>query len=242
MSAIEVVHLTKDFDTVRAVDDVSFTVPAGQVTGLVGANGSGKTTTMRMILDLISPTDGKALVDGQRYRDLASPRTAVGAVIDRIGAHPGHSARQHLTMVARAAGLDRNRVDICLAEVGLTDAADRPIKQYSMGMTQRCALAAALLGSPPTLILDEPSNGLDPTGIRWLRDRIRGWADDGRAVLVSTHQLAELALVVDRLIVLHRGALVFAGPVSELLEDDKTLEESVFDLLADQPTTTKEYA
>lgn len=240
--AIEARSLTKLFDDVQAVDNVSFHVPSGAVTGLIGANGSGKTTTMRMLLGLIPPTAGEALVHGRRYAQLEAPRHTVGAVIDRIGAHPGHTARQHLTMVARSAGLALGRVSECLDEVGLLDAADRPIRQYSMGMEQRCALAAAVLGSPPILILDEPANGLDPAGIRWLRTKIRGWADEGRAVLVSTHQLAELALVVDRLVVLHEGRVIFNGAAAALADADQSLEDAVFSLLANpgshQPTTT----
>lgn len=232
MSAISVRDITKDFDQVRVVDGVSFDVPYGKVTGFIGANGSGKTTTMRMLLGLTRATSGHAMVAGVRYRDLVEPRREVGAVVDRIGAHPGHSARQHLTIVAIASGLPLTRVDECLDEVGLLDVADRPIKQYSMGMTQRCALAVALLGDPRLLVLDEPSNGLDPVGIRWLRERMRGWADGGRAVLVSTHQLAELSVIVDRLVVIDRGRIVFHGPASYLRGASVSLEEAVFDLVA----------
>jgi len=225
--------LTKSFGDVRAVDSVSFAVPEGAVTGFVGANGSGKTTTMRMMLDLLPPTSGTVQFNGTRYTDLAHPRREVGAVVDRIGAHPSHSARRHLTMVARAASLDEDRVAGALDEVGLTDVADKPIGRYSMGMTQRCALAVALLGNPETLILDEPANGLDPGGIRWLRTKTREWADEGRAILVSTHQLFELAAVVDNLVVLHEGAAVFVGPVGELPRADVSLEDAVFDLVTD---------
>lgn len=233
MTAIAVRHLTKDFGDLRAVDDVSFEVPAGAVTGFIGANGSGKTTTMRMMLGLTEPTSGTALFDGLPYGELADPRTAVGAVVDRIGAHPGHTARRHLTMVALGAGIAVERVEAALDEVGLLDVADKRIGQFSMGMTQRCALAAALLGSPETLILDEPANGLDPTGIRWLRTKTRSWADEGRAVIVSTHQLAELATVVDHLVVLHRGRVAHQGRADALARHGTSLEDAVFDLLAD---------
>lgn len=228
--------LVKDFGDTLAVDDVSFEVPRGAVTGFVGANGSGKTTTMRMMLGLLPPTAGTVRFAGQRYCELDRPRTHVGAVIDRIGAHPSHSARRHLRMIARSAGLPLERVDQALEEVGLLDVADTQIGRYSMGMTQRCALAVALLGDPPVLILDEPANGLDPSGIRWLRERIRGWADDGRAVLVSTHQLAELAAVVDRLVVLDSGSVVFSGEATELITEGGSLEDAVFDLLAGTPS------
>ncbi|MGH1488090.1 MAG: ABC transporter ATP-binding protein [Acidimicrobiales bacterium] len=232
MTAIQIQRLTKDFGSFRAVDDVSFDVPAGATTGFIGANGAGKTTTMRMALGLITPTSGTALFDGQHYEQLSDPRRHVGAVVDRIGAHPGHTARQHLTMIAKAAQLPMTRVDECLDEVGLLDAADRKIGRFSTGMTQRCALAAAILGDPQTLILDEPASGLDPGGIRWLRKTITNWANEGRAILVSTHQLAELSMVVDNVVVLHEGAIAYQGPAAELLSSGQSLEDSVFNLIA----------
>ena len=234
MSAIAVRGLTKDFGTLRVVDDVAFDVPHGSVTGFVGANGSGKTTTMRMMLELIRPTGGQTLFSGVRYRNLEHPRREVGAVGDRIGAHPAHTAREHLAMVATASGIDPGRVDECLDQVGLTDSADRALGRYSMGMVQRCALAVALLGAPPVLMLDEPANGLDPGGIRWLREQMRSWADEGRAVLVSTHQLAELSVIVDYLVVIDRGSVVFHGPAADLRGADVSLEDAVFDLVADR--------
>lgn len=233
MTAISARGVTKDFGPYRAVDNVSFDVEAGLVTGFVGVNGSGKTTTMRAMLGLTPLTAGKVHFDGVPYQELAHPRRTVGAVVDRIGAHPSHSARQHLTMIATDAGLAPQRVESVLDEVGLLDVADNRLRTYSMGMTQRCALAAALLGSPNTLVLDEPANGLDPAGIRWLRVQTRAWADEGRAVLVSTHQLAELAAIVDHLLVLHNGRLVHDGPVQELLRTGERLESVVFELLAD---------
>lgn len=233
MSAISVRGLTKDFGSFRALDNVSFDVAAGEVTGFIGANGSGKTTTMRAMLGLVPATAGTAHFDGQPYRALPQPRRTVGAVVDRIGAHPSHSPRQHLAVIAIAADLPLERIDATLTEVGLIDVADTPLRKFSMGMTQRCALAAALLGHPRTLVLDEPANGLDPAGIRWLRTRTRAWADSGTAVLVSTHQLAELAAVVDHLVVLHEGRLVHAGPARELSSPGQSLEAAVFELLAD---------
>ncbi len=232
MIAISVRSLCKDYGTQRVVDDISFDVPYGAVTGFVGANGSGKTTTMRAMLGLIEPTSGHTVFHDSSYAALPDPRRSVGAVVDRIGAHPSHTARQHLMMIALASGVPRSRVADCLAQVGLGEVGDKRLSQYSMGMMQRCALAAALLGSPPILMLDEPANGLDPGGIRWLREQMRGWADDGRAVLVSTHQLAELAVIVDRLVVIDRGSLAFAGPIQELNLTSRTLEEAVFELIA----------
>lgn len=234
--AIVVEKLTKDFGAFRALDEVSFEVPVGAVTGFIGANGSGKTTTMRALLGLTPPTAGAAYFGDRTYRELRHPRRVVGAVVDRIGAHPSHSARAHLTMIAVAAGLPLHRVDETLDEVGLLDVADKALRTYSMGMTQRCALAAAMLGSPSTFVLDEPANGLDPAGIRWLRTTIRSWADDGKAVLISTHQLAELAAVVDHLVVLHEGRVVYHGPAATLTGAGQTLETAVFDLVADLST------
>lgn len=231
--AITVNGLTKDFGSFRALDDVSFEVPFGAVTGFIGANGSGKTTTMRAMLGLMPATAGTTHFGDCTYRDLPQPRQVVGAVVDRIGAHPSHSARDHLTMIAVAAGLSLGRVDEALEEVGLLGVADKALRKYSMGMTQRCALAAAMLGSPTTLVLDEPANGLDPAGIRWLRTKTRAWADSGKAVLVSTHQLAELAAVVDQLVVLHEGRVAFNGAAATLTGPSQTLETAVFDLVAD---------
>ncbi len=231
--SIVVDGLTKDFGGFRAVDAVSFEIPSGQVTGLVGANGSGKTTTMRAMLGLVPPTAGGATFDGRPYGQHEQPRSVVGAVVDRIGAHPAHSARRHLSLIATSAGLEPDRVEGALDEVGLLDVADKPIGRYSTGMTQRCALAVALLGTPDNLMLDEPANGLDPVGIRWLRGRLRRWADDGRAVMVSSHQLAELSTVVDRLVVLRLGSVVFAGPADELRAGSRSLEDAVFDLVTD---------
>lgn len=232
MTAIESRGLTKDFGSFRALDDLSFEARHGAVTGFVGVNGSGKTTAIRTMLGLLPATAGTASFDGIAYGELTEPRRQVGAVVDRLGAHPSHTARQHLSMIASAADLAPHRIETVLGEVGLADVADKALRKYSMGMRQRCALAAALMGDPPILVLDEPANGLDPAGIRWLRTTTRSWADEGRAVLVSTHQLAELAAVVDDLVVLDAGRLAHCGPAADLVVGGETLETAVFDLLA----------
>ncbi len=215
--AIEARRLSKHFGDLAAVDGLSFTVPYGAVTGFIGGNGSGKTTTMRMLLGLTVPTSGDALIAGRRMSELKSPRELVGAAVDRLGADPGLSGRLHLELVAIAADMPLDDVDLVLSTVGLSDAADRKVRAYSTGMRQRLALAAALLGDPRILVLDEPSNGLDPAGIRWLRDLLRARADSGAAVFVSTHQLAELEAVVDHLVVLDQGRLAVSGPTDDLL-------------------------
>lgn len=214
---IEVRSLTKAFADRTVVEDVSFTVPAGNITGFVGANGAGKTTTMRMLLGLVAPTAGSALVNGQRYRELESPRRQVGAVVDGVGAHPGHTARAHLTIMATAADLPARRVDEVLELVELTEHASRRIGGFSMGMLQRLALAGALLGDPEVLILDEPVNGLDPPGILWVRDLLRRLAGEGRALLVSSHLLGELAEVAHRVVIIDQGRLVADMSLEELL-------------------------
>jgi ABC-2 type transport system ATP-binding protein len=207
----------KRFDGPAVVDDVSFDVASGAITGFVGANGAGKTTTLRMILGLVFPSAGEALVHGQRYRDLEHPRRQVGAVLDGPGAYPAHTARTHLTITATAAGLPLQRVDEVLDLVELTEHACRRVGAFSMGMRQRLALAAAMLGDPPVLILDEPVNGLDPPGILWMRDLLRRLTGEGRAVLVSSHLLAELAEVANRVIIIDRGRLVADSTLEELL-------------------------
>ncbi|HEX6421351.1 MAG TPA: ATP-binding cassette domain-containing protein [Acidimicrobiales bacterium] len=209
--------LTKVFDGRVAVGDLSFEVAPGTITGFVGANGAGKTTTMRMLLGLVTPTRGEALVTGRAYRDLREPRRQVGAVIDGPGAHPGHSARGHLGIVATAAGLPLRRVGEVLEAVELGEHAGRRVGGFSTGMRQRLALAGALLGDPGVLILDEPANGLDPPGIIWIRGLLRRLAAEGRAVLVSSHLLAELAEVADRVVIIDRGRLVADTTLAELL-------------------------
>lgn len=216
-STIACRSLTKVFGGPAVVDDVSFDVPAGTITGFVGANGAGKTTTMRMLLGLVAPSAGAALVNGRPYRALKHPRRQVGAVVDGPGAHPGHTARTHLTVIATAAGLPVGRVEEALDLVDLTEHASRRVAGFSMGMLQRLALAGALLGDPGVLILDEPVNGLDPPGILWVRDMLRRLADEGRALLVSSHLLPELAEVADRVLIIDRGRLVADTSLDELL-------------------------
>jgi ABC-2 type transport system ATP-binding protein len=205
---IEVAGLTKRYGEQTAVNALSFTAPAGQVTGFVGPNGAGKTTTFRCLLGLAELTAGAALIDGHPYRDLAQPRRQVGAVLESTGFHPARTGRNHLRVLARAAGTGNARIDGLLDLVGLRSAADRRVGGYSLGMRQRLGLAAALLGDPPTIVLDEPVNGLDPAGVAWMRRLLRAWADEGRTVVVSSHLLTELAQVADRVVVIRDGRLV----------------------------------
>jgi ABC-2 type transport system ATP-binding protein len=213
--------LTKDFGRVRAVDHVSFELGSGRVVGLLGLNGSGKTTMLRMLLGLVTPTSGRALIRGRRFADLEAPARQVGAVLEAGRFHPGRSARDHLRVLATEGRLPRARVDEVLELVGLSEAADRRAGVFSLGMGQRLALAAALLGDPEVLLLDEPANGLDPAGIRWLRGLLRGFAAEGRTVLVSSHVLAEVEQTVDDVLILDRGRLLAHRPMSEIdsLED-----------------------
>ncbi|MDX6377467.1 MAG: type transport system ATP-binding protein [Gaiellaceae bacterium] len=215
-AAIEAIGLTKRYGDVIAVDDLSFRVRDGAVTGFLGPNGAGKTTTLRMVLGLARPTAGHATVEGRRYTDLPEPARTVGANLEVAGAHPGRSGRDHLRALAAMAGLPRSRVEEVLRLVELDRAAGRRAGKYSLGMRQRLGLAATLLGDPRVLVLDEPANGLDPQGIRWLRDFLRSMAAEGRTVLVSSHVLAEVAQTVDDVVVIHRGRLVEQGPVERL--------------------------
>lgn len=205
---IEVQSLTKRYGAATAVEDLSFTVESGIVTGFLGPNGAGKSTTMRMITGLDEPTSGTATIDGALYRDLDRPLTRVGTLLDAKWVHPNRSAANHLRWLAAANGIDRKRVDEVLGLVGLADVAGRKAGKFSLGMGQRLGLAAALLGDPDTLILDEPVNGLDPEGIRWVRDFVRSLAAEGRTVLISSHLLSEMSLTADRLVVIGRGRLV----------------------------------
>ncbi|HEY0451788.1 ABC transporter ATP-binding protein [Actinophytocola sp.] len=213
---IVVSGLTKTFGRKAAVDDLSFTVDPGQVTGFLGPNGAGKTTTLRMLLGLITPSHGTATIAGRRYAELATPSRAVGAMLEATGFHPGRTGRDHLRTYAPAAGVDDHRVDEVLDLVELTDASRQKVRGYSLGMRQRLGLAGALLADPAVLICDEPANGLDPDGIRWLRDVLRTYADRGRAVLVSSHLLAEMQNIADAVVILNRGRLVESGLVSDL--------------------------
>jgi ABC-2 type transport system ATP-binding protein len=217
LAAVEVRGLTKTYGSRRAVDDLTFAVEPGRVTGFLGPNGAGKTTTIRMVLGLATPDAGEALVLGSPFRELPNPARAVGALIDASGFHPGRTVRQELAIRTAAAGFDDARIDVVLEEVGLDAAAGKRVRQLSLGMRQRLGLAAALLGNPATLVLDEPANGLDPAGMHWLRGLLRGYADRGAAVLVSSHVLAELALFADDVVVVNHGRLVVQSSVSELV-------------------------
>jgi ABC-2 type transport system ATP-binding protein len=216
MAAITVEGLTKRFGDLLAVDRLDFGVEQGTVTGFLGPNGAGKTTTLRMLLGLVAPTSGTATIGGRPYRELADPLRHVGAVLEAGGFHPGRTARDHLRVLATAAGLAPGRVDQVLEQVGLAGAAGRRVGGFSLGMRQRLGLAGALLGDPEVLVLDEPANGLDPEGVRWLRGLVRGLAAEGRTVLVSSHLLAEVAQTVDQVVIVDRGRLVAQSSVAAL--------------------------
>jgi ABC-2 type transport system ATP-binding protein len=213
---IEVEGLTKRFGSTLAVDDLTFSVLPGTITGFLGPNGAGKSTTMRAILGLVRPTAGRTAVLGRRYRDLDEPVRRVGALLETFDAHPGRSGRNHLRVLALAGGLPRTRVEEVLSLVDLREAGRRRVKGYSLGMRQRLGLAAALLGDPEVLVLDEPANGLDPQGIRWLRDFLRSLAGEGRTILVSSHVLSEVAQTVDEVVIIHRGKLVRHAAMAEV--------------------------
>ena len=213
---IAVESLTKRYRGTTAVDDLSFTVPKGRITGFLGPNGAGKTTTLRILLGLALPTSGRATIAGRRYRELDSPLGTVGAVLEASNYHPARSGRNHLRVLATAAGIQQARVEETLAEVELSDAARRRVGVYSLGMRQRLSVAAALLGEPELLVLDEPANGLDPEGIRWLRNFLRGFAGRGGTVFVSSHVLAEIAQLADEVVIIHRGKLVAHESVAAL--------------------------
>ncbi len=221
---IEVTGLTKRFGEVVAVDDLSFAVKPGRVTGFLGPNGAGKTTTLRLILGLLKPTSGHTTVAGRPYSELDDPSGMVGSFIDAGGFHPGRRGRDALRVIAAATGVTTARVDEVLEIVGLTGAAGRRVGTYSTGMRQRLGLARALLGDPPALILDEPANGLDPEGIRWLRTLLRDLAAQGRTVLVSSHVLAEVAQTADDVVILRRGRFVAQSDVSSLTASDSRAE------------------
>jgi ABC-2 type transport system ATP-binding protein len=217
VAAIEIEGVSKRFGSVQAVDDLSFTVAAGRVTGFLGPNGAGKSTTLRMLLGLIHADMGAGSFDGRRYEDLPHPSAHVGAVLEDASFHPGRSGRNHLRVLAAAGRHPVERVREVLEQVDLAHAADRRVRGYSMGMRQRLAIAAALLGDPDVLILDEPANGLDPPGIRWIRDLLRTQAARGRAVLVSSHMLSEVALSADDVVVIAHGKLRESGPLERVL-------------------------
>src|SRR6476659_1219205 len=213
---IEVHELTKRFGSFTAVDRLSFSVEPGRITGFLGPNGAGKTTTLRMLLGLVRPTAGTATIGGQRYHDLTAPQRVVGSALEATNFHPGRTGRDHLRVLADTAGIDTRRVDEMLELVGIPAAARKRAGGYSMGMRQRLGLAAALLGDPHVLILDEPANGLDPEGIRWLRGFLRHLADEGRTLLISSHMLSEVEQTVDDVVIIANGKRVAQGTVGEL--------------------------
>ncbi|MBO9520089.1 MAG: ATP-binding cassette domain-containing protein [Nocardioidaceae bacterium] len=221
---ITVENLTRTYGGFRAVDDVSFTARAGRVTGFLGPNGAGKSTTMRIMVGLTPPTSGTALIDGRPFAELPNPGLDVGVLLDASAQHAGRTGREILAVAARTMGLPKMRVEEMLRRVSLTDAeADRRVRNYSLGMRQRLGIAAALLGDPAVLILDEPANGLDPAGIRWMRDLLRDYADEGGTVLLSSHLLHEIEVVADDLVVIGNGRIVAQGTKEELLAAAGTL-------------------
>lgn len=219
MTSIVVRNLTKRFGDVLAVDDLSFDVVAGTVTGFLGPNGAGKTTTLRVLLGLVTATSGSATIAGRPYSELDAPFHHVGAVLEATSFHPGRRAQDHLRVLAVAAGLPERRASEVLEQVGLTAAAERRVKGFSLGMRQRLGLAAALLGDPRVLILDEPTNGLDPEGVHWLRQFLRTYADRGGTVLVSSHLLAEVAQTVDDVVIIAGGRLIRQSSLRELADE-----------------------
>jgi ABC-2 type transport system ATP-binding protein len=244
-SMIELTGLTKTFGRTRAVDGLTCSVEPGVVTGFLGPNGAGKTTTMRLILGLDHPTAGTATIGGKTYRDLNDPLRTVGALLDARQAHPNRSARNHLRWIAATNRIPVSRVDEVLDMVGLSPVADKKAGTLSLGMSQRLGIAAALLGDPPVLLFDEPVNGLDPEGIRWVRTLMRTLAGQGRTVFVSSHLLAELAQTVDDVVIIDRGRLVTQRSMRELLDraDGASLEDVYLELITAAPsarTTTME--
>ena len=217
MAAIEIQGISKRFGEVQAVKDLSFEVQAGRVTGFLGPNGAGKSTTIRMLLGLVHPNAGRGTFDGREYGDLEHPSAHVGAVLEDASFHPGRSGRNHLRILAAAGDHPSARVEEVLELTGIADAGNRRVKGYSMGMRQRLAIAAALLGDPEVLILDEPANGLDPPGIRWMRGLLRSEAARGRAVLVSSHLLSEVSQSVDDIVVISKGELRASGPIDQVV-------------------------
>ncbi len=230
MTPVEVRGLSKEFGRTTAVRDMSFTAPAGKVTAFLGPNGSGKTTTLRMVLGLVRPTAGQALIGGAPYRRLAHPRRQVGALLEATSFHPGRRARDHLRVLAAAEGIPGRRVDEVLGQVDLAEQAGRRVREFSLGMRQRLGIAAALLGDPAVLLLDEPANGLDPGGHAWLRGLLRDLAGQGRTVLVASHLLGEVAQTADHVVIVSAGQLRFAGPLREIGDGNQALESAFLNL------------
>ena len=219
---IEAVNLTKRYGSKTAVDNISFTVEPGTVTGFLGPNGAGKSTTMRMIMGLDKPTSGKATINGRPYRQLSAPLCEVGALLDAKGLHGSRSARSHLRQLAASNGIPAKRVDEVLDITGLTSVAKKRVKGFSLGMGQRLGIAAALLGDPGVLLFDEPVNGLDPEGVKWVRETCRRLAGEGRTVFISSHLMSEMAQTADHLLVIGRGRILTAGPVNDVIASATT--------------------
>ncbi len=238
--AISVRNVSKAFGRYHAVDDATFDVPFGAVTGFIGSNGSGKSTTMRMMVGLTHPSTGRVLIDGRPFQSLEEPRRTVGAVLDRLGAHPGLSGEVYMRLIATSSGTDTAQIASTLERVGLADAARRKLGTYSTGMKQRLAIAGALLCSPNVLVLDEPGSGLDPGGIRWLRELLRDLADAGAAVFVSTHQLAEFSSIVEHVVLIDNGRILAAEPAAVLLAQtgESLLEDAILELLESKTAET----
>jgi ABC-2 type transport system ATP-binding protein len=230
MTDVTARRLTKTFGRVTAVRDMSFTAPAGKITGFLGPNGSGKTTTLRMSLGLVQPTGGTVLIGGVPYSQLDHPRRRVGALLEATGFHPGRRARDHLRVLAAAERIPDRRVDEVLGQVDLAGAAARRVRGFSLGMRQRLGIAAALLGDPDVLILDEPMNGLDPAGIAWLRGLLRRLAAEGRTIVLASHLLSEIAPTADHVLIVSAGQLRFAGPLREIGETNEALESAFLNL------------
>ncbi|MDW3215630.1 MAG: ATP-binding cassette domain-containing protein [Ilumatobacteraceae bacterium] len=229
--AAEARNLTKRYGSTAVVDDVTFRVHPGTITGVLGPNGAGKTTTLRILLGLATPTSGEVRIDGHPPHELDDPSRHVGAVLEANDFHPARSGRDHLRVLARLCDVGDGRVDELLDTVGLRAAADRQVGRYSLGMRQRLGLATALLGAPGLLVLDEPTNGLDPVGVRWMRDLMRGFADGGGAVLMSSHLLAEAQHTVDHVLIIDQGRLIADAPLADLVHPGYDLEAVYLDLV-----------
>ncbi|MDR0284590.1 MAG: ATP-binding cassette domain-containing protein [Propionibacteriaceae bacterium] len=232
---ITIEHLSKSYGSLAAVDDLSFTVKPGRVTGFLGPNGAGKTTTLRMATNLIHPDRGRVTFGGQPYRQLTKPFTHVGMALEPAVFHPGRTALNHLLMLAPHAGAGRQRCEQVLGLVGLADAAGKRVGKFSLGMRGRLNLAAALLGDPDTLLLDEPVNGLDPEGIRWIRELLRGLAAEGRTILISSHLLSEVQQTVEAVVIIAHGRLVYEGGLAEL----EGLAGSAVDVRSESPAAVR---
>jgi ABC-2 type transport system ATP-binding protein len=229
---LRVSDLTKHYGDTVAVEALTFALAPGTITGFLGPNGAGKTTTLRLLLGLAEPTAGEALIFGHHYRELENPMHRVGAVLESSDFDPGRSGRNHLRALSLATDIAFDRVEELLALVELQAAADRPVRTYSLGMRQRLGLAGALLGDPDLLLLDEPANGLDPAGVRWLRDFLRQFAAQGRTVLISSHVLAEVAQTVDAVMIINRGRLVATVALAELSDGARSLEDLYLEVTA----------